>query len=202
MIGLIFLFVVLLYTFLTIFLTKFAIKAARRRGIAGWKWGAPVALVMFFLVFWDWIPTVVVHEYYCDKYAGLTIYKTIDQLRQENRGTTEEFKENEFITEGKDVDGIINHKTIINKRFTYYGKIVPHYGPMHIRMFSGQIVDRKTGEILLKSIKFDTDVTAIGIAPGKLRSYKFWVDLDFCRGNREWFKKTRKYMEELKTPGE
>ncbi len=47
------------------------------------------ALVMYSIVFWDWLPTVAVHQYYCAKESGFWVYKTLDQWKAENPGVME-----------------------------------------------------------------------------------------------------------------
>jgi len=88
-IGLFYLGVFAVYIPLSIWLTRRAVKEARKRGIAGWKFGLAMALVMYHLVFWDWIPTVVAHKYYCATEAGFTVYKTLDEWKKENPGMME-----------------------------------------------------------------------------------------------------------------
>lgn len=46
--------------------------------------GVIAALVMYNLVFWDYLPTKWVHEYYCKKESGFWVYKTAEQWRKEN----------------------------------------------------------------------------------------------------------------------
>jgi hypothetical protein len=48
-----------------------------------------MALVMYHLVFWDWVPTVVAHQYYCATEAGFWVYKTVDEWKAENPGVME-----------------------------------------------------------------------------------------------------------------
>jgi len=45
--------------------------------------------VMWLIPFWDWIPTVAVHKYYCSTEAGFWVYKTPEQWKQENPGVME-----------------------------------------------------------------------------------------------------------------
>lgn len=89
MIGLLYLVFFAVYLWLSILLIRWAARIAKKRGITGWKFGLPMALVMYLLVFWDWIPTVVAHKYYCSKYGGFTVYKTLDEWKKENPGVAE-----------------------------------------------------------------------------------------------------------------
>src|SRR5688572_23507746 len=49
-----------------------------------WLAGASVAIVFYLVPFWDWVPTVIAHRYYCHKEAKFEIYKTVDQWKKEN----------------------------------------------------------------------------------------------------------------------
>lgn len=54
---------------------------ARKRGWSrnkSWLGAMYVFLLVYLPVFWDWIPTVVVHKYYCETEAGFWVYKTVD----------------------------------------------------------------------------------------------------------------------------
>lgn len=51
------------------------IRWARRHGRVGWKFGVPIVVASFLVVFWDVVPTAAVHSYLCSTQAGVTIYK-------------------------------------------------------------------------------------------------------------------------------
>jgi len=61
-----------------------AIGYARKNGRSAKRWGWGAALVMYLIPFWDWLPTVAVHQYYCATESGFWIYKTFDQWKREN----------------------------------------------------------------------------------------------------------------------
>jgi len=84
MMALVVMAVLALYLLVALLVVRAAVRAARRRGIAGWKWGLPAALAMYLLVFWDHVPTLLAHRYYCQRHAGLTVHKTPEQWRAEN----------------------------------------------------------------------------------------------------------------------
>ena len=50
-----------------------------------WLWGSLAAFVMYNLMFWDLIPTLVMHKYYCDTQAGFWVYKTPEQWKAGNQ---------------------------------------------------------------------------------------------------------------------
>lgn len=86
MLALAVLFFVVLYLLLSTLVVWGAVRLAQRRGIKGWKFGVPAALAMYLIVFWDHIPTLVLHKYYCETEAGFWVYKTPEQWIKENPG--------------------------------------------------------------------------------------------------------------------
>lgn len=96
MFGLAYLLAFGLYLLISVLVVRWAIRHARANGksVKGWGWGA--AFIMYSLVFWDWIPTVATHQYYCAADSGFWVYKTLDQWKTENPGGLEKIeKENQ-----------------------------------------------------------------------------------------------------------
>ena len=175
MIGLAYLAVGAVYLALTVWLTKRAAQAAKRRGIAGWKWGLPVVLVMYLLVFWDWIPTVVAQKYYCSKYAGFTVYKTPEQWKAENPGVAETLVANQGV-ESTRVGNQTQYE--LNQRFVW--DIVREPTLFGIEKIDNSIVDKATGEVLARYVDFSTNVGPIAVGARSLRDYKFWMASGSC----------------------
>lgn len=86
MIGLVYLVVFVVYFAISEEVVRGAIRYARNNGKSAKRWGWGAAFVMYSIVFWDWIPTVAVHQFYCAKDSGFWIYKTLDQWKRENPG--------------------------------------------------------------------------------------------------------------------
>ncbi len=78
-----------LYLLITITVVIGVIKYAKKNGKSAKRWGCSAALVMYLIPFWDWIPTVVAHQYYCATEAGFLVYKTVEQWKKENPGVME-----------------------------------------------------------------------------------------------------------------
>lgn len=171
MIGLAYLAVGGVYLALTVWLTRRAAQAATRRGIAGWKWGLPVVLAMYLLVFWDWIPTVIAHKYYCSKYAGFTVYKTLEQWKAENPGVAETLttdKDAEWSRKGK------SNLFHLNQRFVWE---VRHRSlPLGLSMRIDEIRDTKADQVLAEEVMISTGAGNIALGAESLRDYKFWLD--------------------------
>lgn len=73
-----------IYFLISIGVVKAVIAWARRQQRRIWLWGGIAGFVMYNLVFWDWIPTLVAYKYYCDTQAGGVIYKPPEKWFQEN----------------------------------------------------------------------------------------------------------------------
>lgn len=84
MMGLMVLLAFAAYLGITLIVAITAARWARRNGRRGWLWGGVAAFAMYNLVFWDWIPTVALHKYYCATEAGFWVYKTPEQWAKEN----------------------------------------------------------------------------------------------------------------------
>ena len=59
-----------LYLLISIGAVFWALRYAKKNGKSAKRWGWSAALVMYLIPFWDWVPTVAVHQYYCAKEAG------------------------------------------------------------------------------------------------------------------------------------
>jgi hypothetical protein len=86
MIGLMYLLALLLYLALSIAVVVAVGRWAKRSGKKRWAWMSGAGLVMYLLVFWDLVPTIVMHRYLCSTYAGVTVHKTPEAWLAENRG--------------------------------------------------------------------------------------------------------------------
>jgi hypothetical protein len=77
------------YLLISVGVVAWAVSHAKKAGKNAKKWGWGAVLVMWLIPFWDWIPTVVVHQYYCATESGFWVYKTLDQWKKENPGVME-----------------------------------------------------------------------------------------------------------------
>jgi len=86
MIGLSILVALVLYGLLSVGVVWLVVRWAKKKGRGPVRWGVAAGLIMYHLVFWDFIPTLVVHKYYCATKAGFWVYKTPEQWKAENPG--------------------------------------------------------------------------------------------------------------------
>lgn len=84
MMGLMVLGAIAVYLSISVFITYKTASWAKANNKKPWLWGGVAVFLMYNLVFWDLIPTLVIHKYYCDTQAGFWVYKTPEQWKKEN----------------------------------------------------------------------------------------------------------------------
>jgi hypothetical protein len=181
MIGPIVLGAVLLYFLISFAIVRVAIGYARKNGKSAKRWGWGAALVMYLIPFWDWIPTVATHQFYCAKDSGFWVYKTLDQWKAENPGVMETLT-TQRVWPSKHVGDMKNYIStdIINQRFNYVFK---KNGPylFNVWQHDQEILDSKTGAVLARQIDFSTGNGNVGGEP----ELRFWIHSDHCIGGRD-----------------
>ena len=162
-----------LYLLISVLVVRGAIGYARKHGKSAKRWGGGAALVMYLLVFWDWIPTVVVHQYYCSTQAGFWVYKTADQWKTENPGVMETLIYNKAMPYVKTTYGA---ETALNQRFIHAYK---YEGPFLFNRWrmETEIRDSKNGEVIAHEIDFST--SQVRRQAGWV-GWKFWLNSERC----------------------
>jgi hypothetical protein len=198
MIGLVYVLVLGGHLLLSIWLIKLAMKFARKSGKTGWHYGLPMGLLMFSLLYWDLIPTLAVHRYYCLTEGGFTEYKSLDEWESENQGVIENLtpkKVDNYIKEGN------RRSYILNQRFQW--DIYTSKHQFDIVKIDEQIIDRATGDVLAEYVDFNTNIIALGLGPRNFRDYKLWLKVDSCEitGHKSNLKKFYQYEAAVENPG-
>lgn len=171
MFGLAILVVLLVYLLLSIGVVRWAVGYARQNGKSANKWGWGAALVMYSLVFWDWLPTVAVHQFYCAKDSGFWVYKTLEQWKAENPEVMEGLVMN-LSVQAKPYGDL----QIMNERFaieTHRRKPIPL---LSTSIAERLLVDQKTGEVLAKGVDVGSGVGNMVTGGG----LKFWLNQNPC----------------------
>ena len=160
------------YLAVSVFVIRWAVRHAKKHEKNVWLWGGVSAFIMYNLVFWDWIPTVVAHKYYCSTEAGFWVYKTVDQWKAENPGVAETLH-SEILPSQKTPYG---HMEIINKRFReeFHKKKI---FPLPTTVTERRVVDVNTNDILAKEIAVGSNVNP---RFDGLQGYKFWLSPKPC----------------------
>lgn len=166
-----------LYLLISIGVVKSAISHARRNGRNPKRWGWGAAFVMYSLVFWDWVPTIAVHQYYCATEAGFWVYKTPEQWRKENPGVMEALVANNvpIIVRSQDDGSNWSSTEQLNQRINQVGT---QQGPvlLHLWRYEAELIDNQTNKVLARSVDFSTS--------GKVKradwGWKFWLETRHC----------------------
>ena len=119
-------------------------------------------LFVYLPVFWDHIPTLVMHKYYCETEAGFWIYKTLEQWKLENPGVSDTLREE---LDGRSSNGAY----ILNQRFNW---AVKKNGPLWLNRWrwNHEVMDGKTKRDFQKYLidgsgkivaKFDSSVSPL-----------------------------------------
>lgn len=190
MLGLAFIFIFLIYLLVSVGVIAFSVRVAREKDIAGWKFGVPAALVMYLIVFWDHIPTLIAHKYYCEKEAGFFVYKTLEEWKKENPGVVE------TLTYEDEVNyRIEGSKTIyyMNERFDSVTTRIPVFLSVKKRKY--QVIDKLKNDVLAEYIDY---ASGGGFQNANtLTDYKLWLvnkTCDIGRKNRTQFNRYRRMI--------
>jgi hypothetical protein len=131
-----------------------AVRYARKHGKSAKRWGWGAVLVMYLVPFWDWLPTVAVHKYYCAKDSGFWIYRTLDQWKLEHPGVMETLVVNKNVAPSRQG----NMKNYVdsyhlNQRFKW---VVRQNGPLLFNRWrhEQEVVDTKTNFVSARYVDF------------------------------------------------
>lgn len=173
-----------LYLLISIGVVNGAIAYARKGGKNAKRWGWSAALVMYLIPFWDWIPTVAMHEYYCATEAGFWVYKTPEQWRKGNPGVMEGLVANkgapsryEPFDDGHGKMDIY----LLNDRFNWIVTQQDLSRSLPIIRGEQQIKDTKSNEVLARYVDFATG-NSVKNTVGPPGPMKFWLHSGHCAG--------------------
>lgn len=194
MFGLMYLIFIGVYLLISLTVVFLVVGWAGRRERNRLLWGGVAALLMYNLVFWDWIPTVLAHKNYCENEAGLWIYKTLDQWKEENPGVMETLQTQRVWPSQRDGD-IGNYSTTltVNQRFNYLHK---KNGPylLNVWRHEQEIIDVSNGNVLARQIDFSSGNGNVGGEP----ELKLWIHKNNCTGGRDRAIQFVKYLNQFK----
>jgi hypothetical protein len=177
MLGLIIIGVLIAYLGLAAFSVRAAWRSAREAGLAArqrWKRAGLVALVFYLIPFWDWIPTVVAHQYYCETEAKFEVYKTIEQWINENADVAKTLRydpRTRFIRNG-DWERFPLNQRIASERKVAEEKFLA------VTSESARIVDVTNNAVLATYTDFRTGYPSLGV--GGAGAWKFWLKQYSC----------------------
>lgn len=171
-----------------------AVYYAKRTGGSKWRWGIGAFLLVFLPIFWDWIPTVALHQYYCATESGFWVYKTLDQWKAENPGVMEGLVSYNKNPGGFNVNWPSEHKQSsdghqkeiaehINERFDELVSWEDISSILPITRKENVLLDVKNNEVIARYVDFGTGNSVKNTIdpPGSL---KFWMHNGSCIGGK------------------
>ncbi|OGT20857.1 MAG: hypothetical protein A2V90_04475 [Gammaproteobacteria bacterium RBG_16_57_12] len=183
-----------LYLILLIWATRYGYRWAQKKGWTGrkrWLGAAYGFLIVYLPVFWDWIPTLVTHQYYCATESGFWVYKTLEQWKQENPGVMETLVANKVWPHQK-IDG--KDTALINQRiqlaYLERNELLLNIWP-DIR----ELIDSNNGEVLARYVGFSTSQMR---RQAGWSGWKIWLDNEDCIGGRDKAIQFVKFVEQFK----
>jgi hypothetical protein len=154
-----------------------------------WFWGA--VLVMYLIPFWDLLPTIAVHQYYCATQSGFWVYKTLEQWNEENPGVMETLVSyNKWPSGGvpdfpaKRGTGKDGHEQFttsqINKRFEHAidREDISHM-PIVMRT-ERTLVDMEKNEVIARYIGFSSGYSVVAGRNDPSNPWKAWLRSSHC----------------------
>lgn len=173
-----------LYLLISLGVVAWAISHAKNNGKNTKRWGWGAAFIMYSIVFWDWIPTVAVHQYYCAKDTGFWVYKTLGQWKIENPGAIETLVANKGAPSRDEYFDGRHGKTatyLLNERFNWIVTQQDTFSLLPIIRTEQQVMDVKKNEVLARYVDFGTG-NSVKNTVGPPGSLKFWLHNGHCIG--------------------
>ncbi len=174
----------IVYIFLICLMMSVAIRLANKHGKKGWKAGITVTITMLLLMFWEWIPVQMSHNYYCSNSSGYFQYVSLEK----------------FILNYSDMDSdsLLNNDR--NWVFTESGRYLKLNNLvtwnvstskvfMGIRKRDERIIDNKNGKILAQYIDYDSGQNTLN--PKKFRDFKIWLWTGSCEEGPKSYEKIK-----------
>lgn len=186
MIGLILLAAFGLYVVVSIVVVTITYRTAKRSGASptrARRAAGVAALVMYLLLFWDWVPTVVAKQYYCRTQGGFYLYKTLDQWKQENPGVAKTLTW-KLIPDKTDsiYDPVTGTQTyLLNERFLREIRQQKLW-LLAVTVEENRLLDRKTAVVLARHVDVTTGYGNPMVAEQRWGGWKFWLSLTPCDG--------------------
>ncbi|MFH0784979.1 MAG: hypothetical protein V2B20_23905 [Pseudomonadota bacterium] len=159
-----------LYGWLSFGVVWLVVRWAKKRGRSQVRWGIMAGLTMYHLVFWDFLPTLIVYKYYCATKAGFWVYKTPEQWKEENPGVAETLTWRKMSPDYK-APGL-KYGFRLNERIVWSNKATES-SFVSVGLSEDLIVDLKNNETLIKRI-------TVGSGRAGNEITRFWTHFGPC----------------------
>lgn len=177
MIGLLIFLLVGAYLLISVAIVFWSQRLAKKRGRSRWIWGSAAAMGMYLLVFWDLIPVLVMHRYYCSNDGGIWVYETPEHWASKN---PEALRQNlvhprslaqrtEQLPSGWRtwLSDSLYSESNFDRRFSHA-----------IRREEQRLIDARTGQVLAGEVDYERgNVRAIELGGESLTDLKIWLGM-------------------------
>jgi len=171
--------ILIAYLALAVYAVRATLKSARESGLPPSKRrlrAGLVALVFYLIPFWDWIPTVVAHQYYCATEAKFEVFKTVEQWKAENAEVVPTLR---YDHDAQSVQIGAYKRFPLNQRIGADRKLDEAIFPfLSIIRENARIVDTKTESVLVDYSDFRSGYAPLGV--GGYGAWKFWLKANSC----------------------
>ncbi|SDI42552.1 hypothetical protein SAMN05216588_116132 [Pseudomonas flavescens] len=175
MIALAYLAFFLAYGLISVLVVSKSYRVSRRRYGKGWVGGWFAALIMYNLVFWDWIPVYVMYKYYCATEAGAWVYKSPEQWIKENPGAVGQLWGDDYI---RPIERFSDQRQRIWYSELVYGETIKQarYSGGLLRRTERLLVDARSGDELSRAVQFEKiNESAFSLGHATVRDFKIWL---------------------------
>lgn len=191
MMGLMVLLFFAVYLAVSLWVIFAVLNWAAKHKRSGW-WGVLAVFVMYNLVFWDLIPTLAAHKYYCETQAGFWVYKTPEQWKVENPEVIETFvvapPERRVVPRGFADTYYLNRHMIMLVKQYQINSIIP------IHRLEQEVTDSKNSQVLARYTDFFSGYGSLGTGgDGSWRVLKYWLRTKQCAGRDARFEQFLKF---------
>ncbi len=175
-------------------ISAFLIRWARGRDKSGLKFTIPIVVGSYLLVFWDVIPTAVVHDYLCRTEAGVTVFKSANAWAMEHAGEMKAIGRPNAPGNFRFEDG---HSAywLTSRHYIEFKETPTSVFP--VRVHHDNVVDATTGEVVLQKRWITSGYRRADSPFGVLSVFKGWVGLGDCFKQVSEFQREVKRYEEL-----
>lgn len=175
MIGLVVLLVFCAYLTVSILVIIWAARFAKKKGRSPWLGGILAILVMYNLVFWDYIPVLVNHHNLCKERGGFWIYKTPEQWFKENPDAIGKkwAKPGEILRTEKISGGTRYWRS----DYIYSESFLDQSFAHAVSKYEYRLIDARTGETLAEMVDFKRGESNFLLHADSVTDYKFWLGM-------------------------
>ena len=182
MMGIAYLGAFAIYLAISAWIVVSVVRWSRCSGRSARKWGWGAGIVLYLIPFWDLLPTIVTHQVLCATAVDSVVHTKAEQWLERNRGESILPRPS---GDSYSQDAAGNRIRQINSRLTLR-RITDAVWPLPTRTSKEQIIDTKTGQVLIEQRS---------VYSGVGRTIRLWLNFEPCEpSNPEYREEMTKYF--------